>query len=92
LVAVLVLMLEVIRRARRRALTTADPVERAIVLAIAADMVVQCLLQNYFNSVYHATVLLMILGVLAAADEAPPRGPGAPSGAGRQRRLRRTVR
>ncbi len=70
-VLVLLLIIEVLRRARRRAMTTTDPVERVLVLAIAADMVVQCLLQNYFNSVYHSTVLLMILGILAAADERP---------------------
>jgi len=73
-VLVLVLIVEVIRRARRRAMTTTDPVERVIVLAIAADMLVQCLLQNYFNSVYHATVLFMILGVLAAAVDDPDEG------------------
>lgn len=81
-VLVLVLIVEVIRRARRRAMTTADPVERVIVLAIAADMLVQCLLQNYFNSVYHATVLLMILGMLAAADDDPGEGRAAPPGMG----------
>ena len=87
-VLVLVLIFEVIRRARRRAKATSDPVERVIVLAIAADMLVQCLLQNYFNSVYHATVLLMILGMLAAADEDPAEGRGSLSGPGRRLSLR----
>lgn|GEM_PF-2245894 len=68
LMLVLVVVGEALRRARRRALVTADPVERALVLAIAADMLVQCLLQNYFNSVYHATVMLLLLGMLAAED------------------------
>lgn len=69
---VLVLMGEVVRRAARRARVTADPVERVLLLAIAADMLTQCLVQNYFNSVYHATVLLLLLGMLAASeDEAP---------------------
>ena len=87
-VLVLVLIIEVVRRARRRAMATADPVERVIVLAIAADMLVQCLLQNYFNSVYHATVLLMILGMLAAADDRPAEGSASVSGRGRRGSLR----
>jgi O-antigen ligase len=87
-VLVLTLIIEVIRRARRRAMATTDPVERVVVLAIAADMLVQCLLQNYFNSVYHATVLLMILGMLAAADERPVEGRPASSGTGRQGAIR----
>jgi hypothetical protein len=69
LMLVLVVVGEALRRARRRALVTADPVERVLLLAIAADMLAQCLLQNYFNSVYHATVMLMLLGMLAADDE-----------------------
>jgi hypothetical protein len=28
-----------------------------LLLALAADLLTQCLLQNYFNSVYHATVM-----------------------------------
>jgi hypothetical protein len=30
----------------------------------------QCLLQNYFNSVYHATVMVMLVGMLAAGEDA----------------------
>lgn len=66
---VLILLGEVLRRALRHARTTRHPVERALVLAIAADMVVQCLFQNYFNSVYHATVMLMLLGMLTAGRQ-----------------------
>ena len=69
LILVLVVVGEALRRARRRALVTADPVERVLLLAIAADMLAQCLLQNYFNSIYHATVMLLLLGLLAAEDE-----------------------
>lgn len=68
---VLVLMAEVVRRAARRARETADPVERTLVLAIAADMLTQCLLQNYFNSVYHATVMFLLLGMLATGGVKP---------------------
>ncbi len=70
LVLVLIVIGEALRRARRRARVTSDPVERVLLLAIAADMLAQCLLQNYFNSVYHATVMLMLLGMMAA-EEAP---------------------
>jgi len=72
LTLVLVVMGEAVRRAVTHARRAADPVERTAVLAIAADMVVQCLLQNYFNSVYHATVMLMLLGMLAAGRQAGP--------------------
>ncbi len=51
---------------------TADPVERALLLAITADLLTQCLLQNYFNSVYHATVMVMLVGMLAAAEDDRP--------------------
>ncbi len=72
---VLVLVVEVLRRALRSARATTDPVERTLLLAIAADMLAQCLFQNYFNSVYHATVMLMLLGMLAAGEAEPPVGP-----------------
>lgn len=63
---VLILMAETLRRAVRRARATADPVERALLLAIAADMLTQCLLQNYFNGIYHATMMLLLVSLLAA--------------------------
>ncbi len=49
-------------------------------------MVAQCLLQNYFNSVYHATMMLMLLGMLAAGEDEPEWGAsisGRMSAAGR---------
>jgi hypothetical protein len=86
---VLILVLEVARRCLRRARCTPDPLERALLLAITADMIVQCLLQNYFNSVYHATVLLLLVGMMAAAEDererlarpavAPSRAAGRPA-------------
>ena len=82
LMLVLVLVVEALRRARRRALVTTDPVERVLLLAIAADMLAQCLLQNYFNSVYHATVMLMLLGMLAAEDEAAESAKGGSASPG----------
>ncbi len=74
LTLVLVLVVEVVRRAVRVARATTDPVARVLALAIAADMVTQCLVQNYFNSVYHATVMLMLLGMLAAEADGPVPG------------------
>ena len=68
---VLVLVVDVARRAVRRARRTPDPLERVVLLAITADMIAQCLLQNYFNSVYHATVMLLLVAMLAATDEKP---------------------
>lgn len=43
---------------------------RAMVLAIAADMLGQSLFQNYFNSIYHAGALLFVLSILVARIEA----------------------
>jgi hypothetical protein len=81
LMLLLLVVGEALRRARRRALVTDDPVERVLLLAIAADMLAQCLLQNYFNSVYHATVMLLLLGLLAAdyeEVESPREGGASP--------------
>lgn len=63
------------------------PPRRALVLAIAADMLGQSLFQNYLNSIYHAGALLLVLVVLAArvedeAAEAGLAGPSASPGAG----------
>lgn len=72
LMLVLIVIGEALRRALAHARATAAPIERVLVLAIAADLVVQCLFQNYFNSVYHATVMLMLLGMLAAGRQPAP--------------------
>jgi O-antigen ligase len=83
-VLVLLLLGEVTRLAFRRARLTGDPAERALVLVIAADLWAQCLFQNYFNGVYQATVLMLLVGVLAAGGAAGrvPRPPAtAPAGA-----------
>ncbi len=46
---------------------------RTLLLAIAADLVAESLLQNLLNAIYHATVLVLVLSLVAAT--AP--GPGA---------------
>lgn len=76
LVLVLLLAGEVTRLALGRARATADPTERALVLVIAADLWAQCLFQNYFNGVYQATVLVLLVGLLAAGGQR--RSPAAP--------------
>ncbi len=62
------------------------PRARLLALAIAADLLAQSLLQNYFNNIYHATVMTAILSMLLAssqlaghlpsqgAERAPPAG------------------
>ncbi len=75
LLLVLVLIGEVTRLALGRARATTDPVERALVLSIAADLWAQCLFQNYFNGVYQATVLVLLAGILAAGGDAAVAGP-----------------
>ncbi|MCB2054530.1 MAG: O-antigen ligase family protein [Geminicoccaceae bacterium] len=61
-------------RTLRAAAIEAVPARRALMLVLAADMVTQSVLQNYFNTVYHATVLLMILAVVTEPrDEAVER-------------------
>ena len=64
LLLVLVLLVGMTRRALRAAGSSNDPIGRALVLVLAADMIAQCMLQNYFNTVYHSTMLLLILAVL----------------------------
>ncbi len=78
LVLVLLLLGEVTRLALQRARATGDPAERALVLVIAADLWAQCLFQNYFNGVYQATVLVLLVGVLAAGGTRTP-GPDCPA-------------
>jgi len=61
-------------RTLRAAAIEAVPARRALMLVLAADMVTQSVLQYYFNTVYHATVLLMILAVVTEPrDEAVER-------------------
>jgi O-antigen ligase len=62
-----------VRRAALAARRETDPVRRTLLLAIAADLVAESLLQNLLNAIYHATVLVLVLSLVAAT--AP--GPGA---------------
>lgn len=62
------------------------PRARLLALAIAADLLAQSLLQNYFNNIYHATVMTAILSMLLAssqlAGQPPSQGaePAPPAG------------
>ena len=54
-----------------------DPVLRALILVIAADLVAEACLQNLLNAVYHATVLILILCLAVAVtrqQQEPRRG------------------
>ena len=64
----------VARRAVVAARVESDPLRRTLMLAVAADLVAQCLLQNYLNGVYQATVLLLLFAATAAGarGERPP--------------------
>ncbi len=65
------------RRALEVARTTTDPLARTLALALFADLVAQSLLQNYFNTVYQATMAVLLLCVLAERERtaAAPRRP-----------------
>lgn len=63
----LLLVCALVRTALRAAARDPDPVRRALVLAIAADVVAESSIQNLFNAVHHATVLVLFLAVAAAA-------------------------
>jgi O-antigen ligase len=71
LVFVALLLVVLVRRALRAARDLADPVLRALILAIAADLVAEACLQNLLNAVYHATVLILILSLAVAAVRRP---------------------
>jgi len=71
-----VLMARLARLAIVAARDETRPVPRALMLAIAADMLGQSLFQNYFNSIYHAVALLSVLVTLAASVEPVPEPTG----------------
>ena len=73
LLFVVLLLALLVRRAVRAARDAADPVLRALILAIAADLVAEACLQNLLNAVYHATVLILILCLAVAATPAARR-------------------
>lgn len=54
-----------------------DPVRRALLLAVAADVVAESCLQNLFNAVHHATVLALFLALAASARSARSTPPPA---------------
>ena len=74
LLLIIMLIAGVTRRVLRAAAACSDSLTRAAILVLAADMIAQSLLQNYFNSVYHSTILLMITAMLCSrvADARQP--------------------
>ena len=75
LLFVVLLLTVLVRRAVRAARDAADPVLRAMILAIAADLIAEACLQNLLNAVYHATVLILILCLAVAATRRPSPAP-----------------
>jgi O-antigen ligase len=62
-------------RAAARDAGGGDPARRTLLLAIAADIVAEACLQNLFNAVHHATVLVVFLALAAAATRGSGRAP-----------------
>jgi hypothetical protein len=79
LLFVVLLLALLLRRGLRAARDAADPVLRALILVILADLVAEACLQNLLNAVYHATVLVLILA-LAVADSRRPWSTAIPDG------------
>ncbi|HET6467240.1 MAG TPA: O-antigen ligase family protein [Geminicoccaceae bacterium] len=72
LLFVLGLIGTLLRTAWRAATACPDPLGRVLALALAADILAQSLLQNFFNSVYQATLFALILVVLVPRPEPLP--------------------
>lgn len=64
LVIITTLIGSLVFRALRHANATSSGLSGHLALAIVADMIAQSLLQNYFNTIYHATVMTMLLCLL----------------------------
>ncbi|WP_222184130.1 O-antigen ligase family protein [Geminicoccus harenae] len=61
----LVLLATLLAQAVRVARHHPDPAARGLALLLAADALAQSMCQNWLNSVYHATFLVLALGLLA---------------------------
>jgi hypothetical protein len=61
-----------LRLALRGAAAAADPLRRDLLLVLAADVVAESLLQNFFNGIYQATAFLLLIGILATPLTARP--------------------
>lgn len=59
-----------VRTALRAAAVERVPERKALMLVIAADIVAEAGLQNLFNAVHHATVLILFLALAAASGRA----------------------
>ena len=75
LLFVVLLLALLLRRAIRAARVEPDPMLRAMMLAIAADLLAEACLQNLLNAVYHATVLILILSLVTARACRPAEAP-----------------
>jgi O-antigen ligase len=58
---ILLLLGFLLARGVRAARVDSDGTRRALILAILADMIGQCLFQNYLNAIYQSTSLILVL-------------------------------
>lgn len=65
LVVVLGLLVLLLGQALRGAAHSPSPVVRALLVALAADILAESLLQNFLNGVYQATAFALLVGTLA---------------------------
>ena len=73
LVLVVGLIVCTVRLAMQGAAATVDPLRRDLLLVLAADVIAESLLQNFFNGIYQATAYLLLIGILATPLTARPR-------------------
>ena len=72
LVLIVGLLAYITQTAFRCARDAGDPLRRDLLLVLAADVVAESLLQNFFNGIYQATAFLLLIGILAAPLSARP--------------------
>ncbi|MFO1038684.1 MAG: O-antigen ligase family protein [Geminicoccaceae bacterium] len=75
LLLVACLVAQLLGTALRAADLDDDPVRRTLILIVAADILAECCLQNFFNAIYHATVLILVLTIAAALVRSQHRRP-----------------
>ena len=65
------LTIHALRCALAGAARLTDPLARALLRVLAADVLAEMLLQNYLNGVYQATVVFLLIGVLSSRPPEP---------------------
>jgi O-antigen ligase len=80
LLFILTLVGTLMARARRIALAPASPLQAALALALAADMLAESLFQNFFNGIYEATAFALILVAMSPAAAPRPQAAAMATG------------